>query len=670
MLRISKLAIKINYLDENEEIKFVFPTFNFTEGVNIIWDKGKNSVGKSTCINSIFYGLGLEELLGGKGTNTMKPVLHKNIIIGGKTYAVYETYVHLEINNGDNCVTIQRAVKGINRNTKLIRVYDSNLENIYSAPYKDYFIHDPGSAQNEFGFHNYLEKFLKINLPIVPYNNGRSGKLYLQAISNLFFIEQVKGWTGFNVQKVYYGIKNIEKISIEYILGCTTNDLDEIRNKLRLKLKEEKNKWDWVNKKIIEELSTTGEKISGVDNNIKTFTKDNIENIKLSGRSMNQIKKDLIDKIDYIDSLKNKSINNNISYINEELKRNEKILYELEVQYRREKDKFILKEIYYKSLLEQRNELEVTIRRYQDIIKLKQLGSEAEFKFLNSKCPVCDNKIQQSLLPKNINTEVMSNEDNLVFLKDEKKIVEIAILENKKLIDNYEINLKSKEKVLDEVRSQIRSIKNDLIDIAELPSESIINQKYLYKEQLNRIMEIDNNIEKYYDILEIIQVNINNLTKQINDLKVSSISEEDKEKVNIFQTEFRSLLDTFGYTSTDIRNIKLSEERYSPICDGYHLMYDSAGSDFIRAIWAYLLGLYKASIKIMGNHPGIFIFDEPFQQQVSEYSKLKFIDEIKSLKCQAIIATSIAENDISKLVDDKTNLIIIEESFVDYGILV
>lgn len=220
------------------------------------------------------------------------------------------------------------------------------------------------------------------------------------------------------------------------------------------------------------------------------------------------------------------------------------------------------------------------------------------------------------------------------------------------------------------MRSQIRSIKNDLIDIAELPSESIINQKYLYKEQLNRIMEIDNNIEKYYDILEIIQVNINNLTKQINDLKVSSISEEDKEKVNIFQTEFRSLLDTFGYTSTDIRNIKLSEERYSPICDGYHLMYDSAGSDFIRAIWAYLLGLYKASIKIMGNHPGIFIFDEPFQQQVSEYSKLKFIDEIKSLKCQAIIATSIAENDISKLVDDKTNLIIIEESFVDYGILV
>lgn len=75
MLKVNKLVIKIYYKDNKGNTKSISPVLEFKDGVNFIWDKGKNSVGKSTCINLIFYALGIEELLGAKGSNTMKPCL-------------------------------------------------------------------------------------------------------------------------------------------------------------------------------------------------------------------------------------------------------------------------------------------------------------------------------------------------------------------------------------------------------------------------------------------------------------------------------------------------------------------------------------------------------------------------------------------------------------------
>ena len=132
MLRINKLLIAIDYM-KNGQVERICPTMKFTDGVNFIWDKGKNHVGKSTCINSIFYALGLEELLGSKGKSTMKHVLHKKIKIEEKEYDVDETYIYLEISNGERIVTICRAVKGKYWNNKLVRVFNlgiSNLNNI------------------------------------------------------------------------------------------------------------------------------------------------------------------------------------------------------------------------------------------------------------------------------------------------------------------------------------------------------------------------------------------------------------------------------------------------------------------------------------------------------------------------------------------------------------
>ena len=55
MLKIN--AFKIVLLTSNGEYGF---SCAFTDGLNII--KGRNSSGKSTLLNSLFYSLGMEEL--------------------------------------------------------------------------------------------------------------------------------------------------------------------------------------------------------------------------------------------------------------------------------------------------------------------------------------------------------------------------------------------------------------------------------------------------------------------------------------------------------------------------------------------------------------------------------------------------------------------------------
>ena len=170
MLRINKLLISIHYM-KNREINRICPTMEFTNGVNFIWDKGKNGVGKSTCINSIFYALGLEELLGAKGRSTMKHVLYKKIRIKEKEYDVKETYIYLQISNGEKVITICRAVKGEYCDNKLVRVFNVGIDNLNkNSEFEEYYLHDSGAAQKEIGFHNFLEQFLKIMLPDVTYN--------------------------------------------------------------------------------------------------------------------------------------------------------------------------------------------------------------------------------------------------------------------------------------------------------------------------------------------------------------------------------------------------------------------------------------------------------------------------------------------------------------------
>ena len=100
----------------------------FFKGINLI-ASNTNTEGKSSCIEAIYYCLGLEEILGGRNDKALKPVFKSKIDYNGNTYVPIETNIYLEIQNDmSKIITINRNVEKQQEHNLIIKVYDGNIE--------------------------------------------------------------------------------------------------------------------------------------------------------------------------------------------------------------------------------------------------------------------------------------------------------------------------------------------------------------------------------------------------------------------------------------------------------------------------------------------------------------------------------------------------------------
>src|SRR5476649_269024 len=74
----------------------------FDSGLNIL--HAENSMGKSTCIQSIIYALGLERMLGPRATIPLPPAMTTLLEDADGEHAVLQSDVWLEISNKDGQV--------------------------------------------------------------------------------------------------------------------------------------------------------------------------------------------------------------------------------------------------------------------------------------------------------------------------------------------------------------------------------------------------------------------------------------------------------------------------------------------------------------------------------------------------------------------------------------
>ena len=90
--------------------------YTLSAGLNLI-SSAENTKGKSSAILAIYYCLGLEEIIGGKGKKILTSV-YKTVVEGEDkgTYNVLESEACLEISNCSEVVTIKRASEMIKLN--------------------------------------------------------------------------------------------------------------------------------------------------------------------------------------------------------------------------------------------------------------------------------------------------------------------------------------------------------------------------------------------------------------------------------------------------------------------------------------------------------------------------------------------------------------------------
>lgn len=188
-------AVKLRITTAQGEFGF---NFEFSRGLTVI--RGSNSSGKSTLYNTLIYGLGMEELIGGKGEKVLNYAVKEYFVQGDSRITVASSEVLVELENAaGRSVTLRRAIRDSVRQSKLVEIFEGPhlTEGIELGSPLPTYLFDPGSAQKQEGYFQYLEEFMGYQLPQVPATNGGMAKLYLQTIFAALAVEQKRGWTDY-----------------------------------------------------------------------------------------------------------------------------------------------------------------------------------------------------------------------------------------------------------------------------------------------------------------------------------------------------------------------------------------------------------------------------------------------------------------------------------------
>jgi len=651
MLKIRAIKLEINTIDG-----LYGAEFSFTAGLNII--RGDNSTGKSSLFQSILYGLGFEELLGGKNEKTMQSVLKDQVEYpDGKLHPVNQSFVYLEIENKE-VITIKRGITSDSRKAQLVDVYSGALltGDKKELPSRPMYIHDKGGASDDtYGFHLFLAEFLNWDLPELITTKGDISHLYLQQIAPAFIVEQKSGWSDFFSTLPYFGMRNTESRVVEFLLNMDVFENEKRKQVLSSHKQRLLDRWNSLFISFHKLAEKSGGTLRGLDEHpviINSFDSIYIGMLKdgkeiTIGEFNERQKADLA----LLERQQTATVGENLKESEETLRKLTEQLnmwslnYEMlspELNYDNEK----LKQ-YRKQLEDVREDL----RKNKGALKIKSLGSELPARTAFDTCPTCHQSIKDSLLPSDIKQTPMRIEDNILFLEAQQKMIEVYIEGQVKLIEDKDIKLVAYQKQLSEIRKAIRDTKKELIQDERLPSVLEIENRLNLRKKVEFYGTVIVDFSQLIEELKALSDELSQILSRQKDLPKDFFSAEDRKKIALLQENFIALLRKFNYQSKPFEAVKISYDNYLPVAQKmlgeqlfYNIKFDSSASDFIRCLWAYYTAIFKTSIVFKSNHPMLLIFDEPKQQDMAIGNFKSFLLELSQFKQQQILVFASFEN--------------------------
>ncbi|QEY12891.1 hypothetical protein [Cellvibrio sp. KY-YJ-3] len=632
-----------------EGIKDFGFSFEFSDGLTIL--TGDNSSGKSTVLSCIYYCLGLEQLIGGKGGNSLSPALHQSFMWNGFTHQIYESRCSLVFTatNGHQ-YTATRNIK-IDESTKFyeIEIWDGKS-------HFPKFIHSPRDHGDQ-GFFQWLAEVNKLELFSVEGIESESSKtLYMQNIFTLSFIEQTKGWSDFFSMMPSFGIKDPKLKVIEYCLGLNSLSVNVKLDRLKQEKNEIKREWS----KIVGVLEERAQKLqlyfSDFDrknpisqsyiNKISIFSIDQSEKEISLKEYQDRLTLLFEDSEKKVESIGSSHIRSEYAFqLKDEIQEglNRYIEEEREVSYGYEEE--LKKFNDYKEALAN---VVADMQGFQDIQKLTT--NRTWEKITRAHCPVCDSSIS------NKRDELLTDEKigkSMAFLRSQKNTYEKYIEASSKVIERYDAAIAFYKKSIRLKREQLDSVYSDI----SAPSFQAIRAEFDVQSELrHKLSEIDSFIEAFdssKEKMKLYSVQFDLAAKEEKELK--SNIESDEEKIKQFRKIFRDLIKDFGYRSNEVTAISISEDSNKGLLptvfldkEPQYIRFVSSASDFVRSIWAYYMALLIEGVR----HPGFLIMDEPGQHQMRPDSMKELIKKSAGIGKQVILAISRSHN----IRDEKVNI--------------
>lgn len=661
MLTIKRLRIEIQTekglygLDEG-----------FSERLNLL-ASDDNTCGKSSVLVAIYYCLGFEQIIGGIGEKVLTSAYKTFIEADGEKLSVLESKIYLEITNGMESVTIFRPAKMQGRDTKLVTVYYSKMEALSDPDVlvEDMYVHMPNSATNVKGFHRYLEKFLHMDLPMVPTLEGAQRKLYLQLIFSCMFIEQKHGWGDIFSGIPFLGIKDSKKRVLEYVLGLDTLGNEKRKEKLRSDENHIKNEWMQHLKEIYNAANKENCNMVGLPMNPCILTKIDLSGIHVfkGDTEISEEIKDLQMEYNAIPTATPKIIDN-FDELQNELEATENDIEDLETNASWLRQQITQVNLSIRVLDNNIEILENDLRNNKDSARLRDLGSELRCKISEGICPTCEQPINDSLLPNVEDISFMSIDENIRHLEAQKSMLnyaKVSQIKNKHNMDNKLQAIQSKVVTL---RRLAKALRSDLYSVDDNLSETIVYKKIDLESKIENLQKLKNLLDNKKEKLLELSEKWKKYLEEKETIPKKKFSDSDVAKIKLLRKKFVHNLEKYGYKSiVSLNDINISEETYLPVVEEFDMKFDSSASDNVRAIWAYTIALMQVSAEKQGNHPNIVIFDEPKQHSVVQNDMDMFFQSIIDLnfEYQAIVGITIKDPDakesIKKLTEGSYKLV-------------
>lgn len=635
--------------------------YALSAGLNLI-SSAENTKGKSSAILAIYYCLGFEEIIGGKGKKILTSV-YKTVVEGKDkgTYNVLESEAWLEISNGSEVVTIKRTAEMINRNENLVTVYHSNMDSAHDPKtyVEDMYVHSAHSTTSSKGFHAFLEKFIGFDLPNVPSNDGSEYKLYMQLLFSGMFIEQKRGWADLFSAMPVLGIKDAKKRVVEYILGLDTLSNERKRASLKTQEAEVTHQWNL----LISEISalSTHENCKVHNLPMKPCILDDQAIAKVCVTVIESGNPVIQDKLNELETRllqltqKTPKIVENFDELQAELDTTEEAIASLSNELTTNRQALLIENDVISKLEANLQAISIDLQNNKDAQKLKKMGSDLDVSSFTGKCPVCGQAIQDSLLPIQNSTPLMSIEDNIHHLESQRAMVSFALTAHKKNRDTYDANIQALSGRLFTLRRLAKSIRSDLYSVDDGLSETVVYERINIENRIHTLKQLITAVDSRLALLKELSSNWAKYVADKQTLPRTNFTDSDSHKVHVLETNFKRYLRAFNYKSvSSYDTIQISKENYLPTSEGFDMKFDSSASDNIRAIWAYTLALLRTSNEVGGNHPQIVMFDEPGQHSIVTHDMVSLFSEIIGMTGinQVILGITLNDTEICKAVEE------------------
>lgn len=650
--------------------------YKFEKGLNLIAST-ENTKGKSSVIESIYYCLGVEELLGAIDEKALTPVYKTAIDYKEKKNIVpIKTMFYLEVvNHKRDIITINRNIERLVDN-KLVNVYFGNIDNATNGEctFQELFVNTAGGATSDKGFHKYLEEFIGWKLPVVPSFEEKDRKLYLQTLFSAMFVEQKKGWSNLLATIPNYGIKDSKTKVIEYILNLDTIENERIKIECKIEESIIKQKWKKVTDSINALLSEAGCIIRNLYENPRIIDENNLKQMIIFKRYNEEeiiLQKYIEERNNKAQSLsqQNLKVGKNIEELEENLKKLQDELQEKYEERQQKKRDSILEEKSIEKLIESLEIINKDLNSNKDINKLKGLGAFKTSSLIKNVCPTCNQNIKDCLLEQKLVNRVMNVDEQIKHLSDQKKMIEFSLNSHKSNLLTIKEDIKIIETEIDLKTRDIRRIINDIYSTDECLSTSIVYEKINIENEIEKLSEMERKIECYKKDLLIVSKDWSSYLEEKSKLPKGIFSEEDLRKIDELKKDFIKKIENYNYSSNqNIYDIEISKDKLMPILNGFDLIKDGSGSDLIRIIWGFTLSLLSVSNKNNGNHPKLIIIDEPAQQSIENNDLYEFIDDLVNSfnNSQIIMGITLNNNELENYVlnKDNINLLMIKDKAV------